>query len=101
MSAGARTFVPNPVAGPPWGLGLGLGFVAGLPLVLLGAPLALVFADDGDGVAAALAPSMALGAGVGALLALPVWPLGLPFVPDPPPPPPPEPPAQAPRAPGR
>lgn len=83
-SAGA--FTPNPAAIVPFYAGFGLGFLAGAPLLLLSWPLAALAGprDDGRyGVAARLAPALALGALTGDVLAAPFWPFGLPFEPEP------------------
>lgn len=81
---GSRTMVPNPVAVGPFFAGLGVGFVAGLPLCLLSWPLSLLLYPAGEdefSLSAALAPSMILGTLTGTGLAAPLYPIGLPFVP--------------------
>lgn len=89
---GSSAFAPNPVASVPFHGGLAIGFVAGLPLCLISWPLAALLYPEGDEGefyrSAALAPSLFLGTFVGTVLAAPLSPLGLPFVPDEPPPPP-------------
>lgn len=100
--AAARCFAPNPTGA--WGFfsGFGLGFVLGLPLCLVSWPLTLALypaEEDAFEQAAALSPSLLLGTGLGALLALPLVPFGLPFTPDEPTPwtDEPAPPAETPR----
>ena len=81
---GSRTMVPNPVSVGPFFAGLGVGFVAGLPLCLISWPLTLLFYPGGEdefSLSAALAPSMILGTLTGATLAAPLYPIGLPLVP--------------------
>lgn len=83
--ASATLFTPNPAAVVPFYAGFGLGFLAGAPLVLVSWPLAALTGprDDGAyGLAARLAPALAVGATVGDLLAAPFWPFGLPFEPE-------------------
>ncbi|MCO5166872.1 MAG: hypothetical protein M9894_10960 [Planctomycetes bacterium] len=85
--ASADVFTPNPVAVVPFYVGTGLGMIVASPLALLSWPLAALFGPEVDqayGVAARLAPALALGVLVGDLLAAPFWPFGLPFTPDPP-----------------
>ena len=100
--AAATCFAPNPTGA--WGFfsGFGLGFVVGLPLCLVSWPLTLAFypaEEDAFRQAAALSPALLLGTGLGAVLALPLVPFGLPFTPDEPAPwtDEPAPPAEAPR----
>lgn len=81
----AGLFTPNPVAFVPFYGGLGVGLIAGSPLLLLSWPLAALFGPPLEGqwgLAARLAPALALGVAVGDLLALPFWPFGLPFEPE-------------------
>jgi hypothetical protein len=78
----ADVFAPNPATIWPFFGGLGLGFVAGLPLCLLTWPCALVAAHEDDLALASLAPAVALGTFVGGLLAAPLWPFGVAFEPD-------------------
>jgi hypothetical protein len=83
--ATAACFAPNPVAA--WGFfgGFGLGFVVGLPLCLISWPLtALAYPADEDAFrgAASVSPALGLGALTGTLLALPLFPFGIPFTPD-------------------
>jgi hypothetical protein len=82
---GNRTFAPNPVAQVPYAVGFGLGFVAGLPLCLLSWPLTVLFYPDEDGgefsLSASTAPSQLLGTGLGTLLGVPFYPLGIPWLP--------------------
>lgn len=96
----ADVFAPNPATIWPFFGGLGLGFVAGLPLCLLTWPCAALAAHEDDVPLVALAPAVALGTFVGALLAAPLWPLGAGLEPDEPVPlPGPEPGAATPPAP--
>lgn len=79
------TFVPNPVAA--WGFfaGYGVGFVAGAPFMLFSWPLTLLFyPDDEDAFKqqAILAPSLTVGALIGSIVAVPLYPFGWPFTPD-------------------
>lgn len=81
----AWLFTPNPVAIGPFYGGLGLGLLAGAPLLLLSWPLAALVGPPFEaqhGLAARIAPALALGVVTGTLLALPFWPFGLPFEPD-------------------
>ena len=83
--ASAGLFTPNPAAFLPFYGGLGLGMLAASPLLLLSWPLAALFGPSADGqwgLAARLAPALAVGVLTGDLLALPFWPFGLPFEPD-------------------
>lgn len=83
--ASAGAFIQNPATFVPFHLGLGVGIVAGAPLLLVSWPLAALFGptfDGGYAISARVAPALALGTLVGDLLSLPFWPFGLPFEPD-------------------
>lgn len=83
--ASAGAFIQNPATFAPFHLGLGVGILAGAPLLLFSWPLAALFGpplDGGYGIAARVAPALALGTLTGDLLSLPFWPFGLPFEPD-------------------
>lgn len=84
-SWGAATFAPNPISVLPFFGGLGIGFVAALPLCLISWPLSLILypADEEEFfLSAALSPSVLLGSLTGTALAAPLYPLGLPFEPE-------------------
>ena len=83
---GNQTFAPNPVAEIPFFTGMVLGIIAGLPLCILSAPMALIGypSEDGDEffISSALFPSVTLGSLVGTVLAAPFYPFGIPLLPD-------------------
>ncbi|RMG13886.1 MAG: hypothetical protein D6731_11280 [Planctomycetota bacterium] len=84
-SATTAFFLPNPIAQIPYMAGFALGYAAALPFTLVAWPLSALLYPQEDGgefyLSAATAPSILLGAGVGALVALPFVPPGMPFVP--------------------
>lgn len=90
FTGASAAFTPNPVSVWAFYGGLGLGFLAGAPLLLVSWPLAAVGGDPDDPFHgdAVLAPALGLGVAAGALLGAPLYPFGWPWVPDEPPPPP-------------
>ncbi len=90
---GSATFAPNPVANVPFHAGLAVGFVAGLPFALITWPLSAAFYPEEDErefyLSSVFAPGIFLGTFLGTVLASPLSPLGLPWVPEAPEPGPP------------
>ncbi|MEZ6188468.1 MAG: hypothetical protein R3F62_26135 [Planctomycetota bacterium] len=82
----SSAFTPNPASVVPYFVGLGTGFVLGLPLCLVSLPLALWSHGGEDDERffglTAISPSLTLGSLTGSALGAPFYPLGWPFVPD-------------------
>lgn len=82
----SAVFTPNPVSMPAYFIGLGLGFIVGLPLCLFAWPLTLATYPHEDGdeffISAALTPAIGLGALFGSIVATPFYPFGALWTPD-------------------
>jgi hypothetical protein len=88
---GSATFAANPVSVGFYYAGLGLGFVAASPLILLAWPLAaLTYPDTEEAfyAYAITAPGHYVGVVLATAMATPFYPFGWPWMPDEPEPPP-------------